>query len=178
MITYVIHPSLSFSLYICIVIVRKTFLSRYFDKCKFNLIDKSFFLDVVHPGRTVRPGNGRFRVIPVILWKQFSRPDIFRIFSNDFRPVPAWKVREVGRNPAEKCGQFFGRNTASMFQWFPVFSCRIRWLFRIFLAGSFGIRWPEASTWEQHHQRYHRHHLKIFTSYWTKSSSSRKKIIH
>jgi hypothetical protein len=26
----------------------------------------------IDPGRTVRPGNGRFRVIPLILWKQYS----------------------------------------------------------------------------------------------------------
>ncbi len=44
----------------------------------FLFIMFSFSLDVnVNPGRTSRSGNYRFRVIPVILWKQYSGRKIF-----------------------------------------------------------------------------------------------------
>ncbi|CAM4938868.1 unnamed protein product, partial [Rotaria socialis] len=26
----------------------------------------------IYPGRRVRPGNGWFRIVPLILWKQYS----------------------------------------------------------------------------------------------------------
>jgi hypothetical protein len=59
-----------------------------------------------YPGRTARPGNGRFRVIPVILWKQyFGR-----------------KAQEAGMSPPEKIWRISGRNTASIGQRFLVFS--------------------------------------------------------
>ncbi|CAM4989334.1 unnamed protein product, partial [Rotaria socialis] len=42
-----------------------------------------------NPGRTVRPGNGRFRVVPLILWKQYSGWKFFAFFpviSDQFLP--------------------------------------------------------------------------------------------
>ncbi len=47
-----------------------------------------------------------------------------------FRPIPVQKHKKL----AGIYRKIFGRNTASMFHRFPVFSCRIRWL--------------ESSTWE------------------------------
>ncbi|CAF4362184.1 unnamed protein product [Rotaria socialis] len=46
----------------------------YFSPIKINKCRKCF----KHPGRTVRPGNGRFRVVPLILWKQYSGWKFFR----------------------------------------------------------------------------------------------------
>ncbi len=79
-------------------------------------------------------------------WKQYSN----RKFSDFFRWFPTgscWKAQEIDRNMPEKIRSFFDRNTASIFQRFPMFSCRIRWLSSIFPAESGGIRWPECSTW-------------------------------
>ncbi len=81
------------------------------------------------PGRTNRSENYRFRVIPVILWKQYSGRKIFGFFPM----ISCRKAQKVDRNPPEKIRTIFGRNTTSMFQRFPVFSCRIRWV--------------ESSTW-------------------------------
>jgi hypothetical protein len=52
------------------------------------------------PGRTARPGNGRFRLIPVILWKQHSERKFFGFFPINFRPVPSGKYENlVGIHP-------------------------------------------------------------------------------
>ncbi len=66
------------------------------------------------------------------------RPKIFRICPNDFRQVPTGKYKELAGIHRKKSAKFSSRNTASMFRWVPVLSCRIRWLFRIFPAGSGG----------------------------------------
>ncbi len=58
------------------------------------------------PGRTVRPGNGQFRVIPVILWKQYSGRKFFGFFFRWFSAGSCRKAQEVGRNRPEKSGQF------------------------------------------------------------------------
>jgi hypothetical protein len=71
----------------------------------------------VYPGRTVRPGNDRFRVIPVILWKQYSDRNFFGFFpmiSGQFLLESTGKIWTIS-----------SRNTASMFQ--------------CFLAGSSGL---------------------------------------
>ena len=44
------------------------------------------------------------------------RPENFRIFSDNFRPVPGGKAQESDRNAPEKIQKFSGRNTASMFR--------------------------------------------------------------
>ena len=44
------------------------------------------------------------------------RPENFRIFSGDFRPVSGGKAQESDRNAPEKNQKFSGRNTASMFR--------------------------------------------------------------
>ncbi len=75
----------------------------------------------------------------------------FLAFSDDFRSIPAGKHRKLIGIHRKKSGQFSGRNTAPMLQRFPMVSCRIRWLSRIFSAGSCGIRWPESSTWVSSH---------------------------
>ncbi len=55
-----------------------------------------------NPGPTNRPGNCRFRIIPVILWKQYSG----RIFSDDFRPIPTGKHRKLEGIHRKKSGSF------------------------------------------------------------------------
>jgi hypothetical protein len=56
-----------------------------------------------YPGRAVRPGNGRFRVIPLILWKQYSGRKFsgffFRWFSAGFCRIrqlesSSWELTE------------------------------------------------------------------------------------
>ncbi len=85
-------------------------------------------LVLLFPGRRVRPRNGRFRVIAVILWKQYS----------------CRKAQKVGRNPPEEKPKTFRseycfhvpaisgaflQDTVTI----PHLSCR--------------ILWPESSTW-------------------------------
>jgi hypothetical protein len=58
-------------------------------------------------------------------WKQYSGrefPGFFRVDSNNFQCFPAGSVPKS----SEKIWEIPNRNTASMFQVFPVFSCRIR----------------------------------------------------
>ena len=57
------------------------------------------------------------------------RPKNFKTFSGDFRPVPGGKALENDRNAPEKIRKFSGRNTAFMFRWLPVYSCRNRPVF-------------------------------------------------
>ena len=55
------------------------------------------------PGWRIRQGNGRFRGLPGILWKQYSCLKIFWILSGNFRPFPDGKNRKgpqfIGKNP-------------------------------------------------------------------------------
>ncbi len=90
-------------------------------------------------GRAVQPGNSRFRVIPVILWKQYSGRKLFGFFpmlSARFLPESTGSGQESTR----KIRNISGRNTTSMFQRFAVLSL-------IFSARSWEIRLPESSTW-------------------------------
>ncbi len=85
-----------------------------------------------YPGRIVRPWNGRFRLIPVILWKQYSGQKFFGFFpmlSAQFLPgnTGSWQ-ESTGQFPAEILLPCSGD-----FQCFP--------------AGSGGIHCPESSTW-------------------------------
>ena len=97
-----------------------------------------------NPGRTVRPENGRFRVIPVILCKQYSDRKFFGFFpmiSGRFllESTGSWQ-----KSTGKKSGQFsvgILLPRSSDFRCFPAGSGD-------FPAGSFGIRWSEASTWE------------------------------
>ena len=70
-------------------------------------------------------------------------PDFFRCTPITFLCFPSG----TGRKSPEKVRKFSGWNTASMFQWLPVYSCRIQRFFRLFPAGSLGIWSSEPSTW-------------------------------
>jgi len=85
-----------------------------------------------YPGRAARPGNHRFHVIPLILWKQYFGRKFFGFFlivSERFLPTSTGSCRAS----TGKIRTISARDTASMFQRFSVFSCR--------------IRWPESSIW-------------------------------
>ncbi len=97
----------------------------------------------VYPGRTGRPGNGRFRVIPVFLWKQYSGWKFFGFFpmlSARFLPESTGSWQEsTGKDPkifrTEYCFHvpaISGTFLQDMVT-FPHLSCE--------------IRWPESSTW-------------------------------
>ncbi len=66
-----------------------------------------------------------------------------------FRFISISLLIQVGINleSSEKIREIPGGNTASMFQIFLAFPCRIRWLSCIFPARSCEIRWQERSTW-------------------------------
>jgi hypothetical protein len=69
-------------------------------------------------GRTIRPGNSRLRVIPVILWKQYSGRKFFPMLSAWFLPESTGSWQESARNTASSDFRCFitgssGRNHRS-----------------------------------------------------------------
>ena len=99
-----------------------------------------------NPGREGTAGNDRKARKIAGKWKQYSgwkSPDFFQWIPVSFLCFQAGSWPEyTGKNP-----KISGRNTASTFQRFPVLSRRIRWFFRIFPVGSYGICPTESLTW-------------------------------
>jgi len=89
-------------------------------------VDWIFCGTLIHAGQDVR--TNFYRKTPKIFW-------IFPVNSGQLSVL-------FGRDRPE-IRQLSDRNTASMFQRFPVFSCRIQWFLRIFSAGSFSFYSPK-----------------------------------
>jgi hypothetical protein len=85
------------------------------------------------------------------------RPEIFQILSNDFWVVPAGKHRNLIGIYRKKSGKFSDRNT-SVFQRFPVLSCK--------------IGWPDSSSWDIMRR------LEIPTAYNIMSSTTPQKLLN
>ena len=96
---------------------------------------KMYEMTHIDPGRTVRPGTGRSRLIPVVLWKQYSDRKIFGFFpmiSSWFLLKSMGSCQEsTGKNPdnfrSEYC--FYVTAISGVFQQdmviFPHLSCSI-----------------------------------------------------
>jgi hypothetical protein len=61
--------------------------------------------------------------------KAVFQPELSRIVSDDFRPVPTGKYRQLAGIHRKKIRKTSGRNTASISEGFPMLSCGIRRLF-------------------------------------------------
>ncbi len=83
-------------------------------------------------------------------WKQYSDRSFLGIFSDNFRPFPTGKHRELAGIHRKKV-------PAGILLPLPVLSCGIRWLFRTFPAGSRRIRWPESSSWAVYYPWIHKY---------------------
>jgi hypothetical protein len=70
------------------------------------------------------------------------QPELSRIFSDNFRPFPTRKHRELVGIHRKKIPKTSGRNTASISGAFPRDTVAFPYL-------SCRIRWPESSSWEE-----------------------------
>jgi hypothetical protein len=79
---------------------------------------------ITYPGEWHTAGNGRFPTENTRKLEEVFRSETSRIFSSGFRQLPVLSER-ILRKSLEKIRKIPGGNTASMFQIFFVFSCKI-----------------------------------------------------